>query len=55
MKGVQEQGGAFQARGITKGTVKGIVPCASDIMPICTYRAIVCVCCDNKELCLGYK
>jgi hypothetical protein len=51
--------GFSRQRGIIKGdcqgVIKGIVPCASDIMPICTYRAIVCVCCANKELRLGYK
>ncbi len=35
VKGVQEQGeGLSGQRGITRGTIKGIVPCASDIMPI---------------------
>jgi hypothetical protein len=41
--------------GDRQGVIKGIVPCASDIMPTCTYRAFVCVCCANKELCLGCK
>jgi hypothetical protein len=43
--------GLSRQRGITKG----IVPYASNVMLICTCRAIVCVCCANKELCLGYK
>jgi hypothetical protein len=31
--------GLFRQGGIIKGITKGIVPCASDIMPTCTYHA----------------
>jgi hypothetical protein len=51
----KNRGGISRQRGIIKGIIKGIGPCASDIMPnlyilcqLCVYRA-------NKELCLGYK
>jgi hypothetical protein len=38
-----------------RGIIKGIVPCTSDIMPTLYISCQLCVCCANKELCLGYK
>ncbi len=59
-----EQGRDFpgkggSSRGIIKGyhqgVIKGIVPCASDIMSTMYISCQLCVCPANKELCLGYK
>jgi hypothetical protein len=51
--------GLPRQRGITKGTakgiIKGIVPCASDIMSTLHISCQLCVCSANKELCLGYR
>jgi hypothetical protein len=38
-----------------RGITKGIVPCTSDIMQTLCISCQLCVCCANKELCLGYK
>ncbi len=48
------RGGHSRQRGITKGIVKGIVPCASDNANL-VHIVKLCVCCTKKELCLGYK
>jgi hypothetical protein len=42
-------------KGIITGIIKGIVPCASDIMPTLYISCQLCVCRANTELCLGYK
>jgi hypothetical protein len=51
--------GFSRQRGIIKGNrqgvIKGIVPCASDIMSTMYVSCQLCVCRGNKELCLGYK
>jgi hypothetical protein len=52
-EGFSRQRGIIE--GDRQGVIKGIVPRAFDVMPICTYSAIECVCCANKELCLGYE
>ncbi len=47
--------GLSRQRGIINGITKGIVPCASNIMPTLYLSCQSCVCRANKELCLGYK
>jgi hypothetical protein len=47
--------GLSRQRGVIKGITKGIVPCASDMMPTLYISCQLCVCRANKGLCLGYK
>jgi hypothetical protein len=42
-------------KGDRQGVIKGIVPCASDIISTLYVSCQLCVCRANKELCLGYK